>query len=551
MTFQDLMGGHAQAMKLKGYEKIQKAGEQARRDGHDYVWIDSCCIDKTSSQELSEVINTMFRYYKEAAVCYAFLFDVPAATDLSEKERIDAFKGSKWFKRGWTLQELIAPKEMLFYNADWCLLGTKAELKNHIRAVTTIPQYILEGGDLSVLSACAKMAWVAGRETTVPEDIAYCLLGIFDIHMPLIYGEGEERAFVRLQEEILRRTEDESLFLWELPAEDATTQEFWGLLAKSPSYFKVTPKTLAPCLPSAARSQPPVMTGRGLSTEMLLAPVGTHSWRSVYAALVNVQRGGVGYAVLLQRLSFRDSQFARVAPDIVLTMETGLRPDYTHLRRRFAASTERHHLDVLAERFDISCGPERFFVRQYPPSEQMWTNRMAGFILTPDHHVLGGTRILDASGRWVQESAAAGRHSGHSRYVLRLTSDELRGSKSITWFASLQVEISTSRVRYMVLIGQGGGKTALGNPIWPSHPVIASVPMVPPNEGARTHLAKFLEVNELGRADSMLRECASSRDIQGEVDGCGKSDDSFESEDWRGLVYYSVKLGDHLGKFWH
>jgi len=530
VTFQDLEDGST-AHRLRGYMKLRRAVDRARRDGFQYIWVDTCCIDKTSSTELSEVINSMFSYYKGAAICYAYLADV-TAVGLSEKVEREDFGNSSWFKRGWTLQELIAPTAMRFFNGDWKSLGTKSDLAGDIQVITSIPENVLLGGDLSRLSACSKMAWAAQRQTTVPEDIAYCLLGIFDIHMPLIYGEGGERAFVRLQEEILKRSEDESLFLWKLPPEEARMQGFWGLLARSPSYFKQTPMEFRPCLPSVATSQPPVMTGRGLLTEMLLAPVGIQSWRSIYAALVNVEYGGAGYGLLMQRLSFRDSQFARIAPETILVMKEDLRPDYSALLQRFDAPDA---LFTAWRRLDHYCEPERFFVRQTPPSEQMWTNRIVGFILTPAHHVLHGIEVQDTCGRWTQRRDLVG---SHAKYVLPLSREELQGGSPISWLGALLVERLASKVRYIIFVGQGGGTTALGTRIWPSHPVIASVAVPPSGEGSKEPLAPFLENNRV-----------NSGKVQERLNAEGRMDDLFEPEDWRGLVYYSLKLGDHLGRF--
>ncbi|KAF2252443.1 HET-domain-containing protein, partial [Trematosphaeria pertusa] len=178
------------AKKKKGFEKVSKACEQARRDGFDWIWIDTLCIDKSSSAELSEAINSMFAWYKRAAQCYAYLFDVSGLHD---------FKGSKWFTRAWTLQELLAPSSigqgeiagMEFFSSKWKSLGTKATLSRRISAVTGIAEAYLRGQSLDTASISMRMSWAAERRATRAEDIAYSLLGIFDVNMPLLYGEGK------------------------------------------------------------------------------------------------------------------------------------------------------------------------------------------------------------------------------------------------------------------------------------------------------------------------------------------------------------------------
>jgi hypothetical protein len=171
-----------------------------------------CCIDKTSSAELSEAINSMFRWYQNAAVCYAFLSDVPSCMDASAVEL--NFAKARWFTRGWTLQELIAPENLIFFSMDWHPLGTKSQIHNILSSITGIEKKFLYSKNLELASIAKKMSWAASRRTSRIEDIAYSLLGIFDVNMPLIYGEGK-KAFKRLQEEILKtRTDDHSLFAW-------------------------------------------------------------------------------------------------------------------------------------------------------------------------------------------------------------------------------------------------------------------------------------------------------------------------------------------------
>jgi Heterokaryon incompatibility protein (HET) len=202
VTFQDFMDGVGSSK--VGYRKIQFCGEQAQKDGLQYFWVDSCCIDKSSSAELSEAINSMFRWYRNAAKCYIYLSDVSTA----ERERSSRsqwelrFSQSRWFSRGWTLQELLAPLSVEFFSVEGKRLGDKNSLELQIQQITGITVQALQGSPLSQVSVEERMSWAVGRETTIEEDQAYSLLGIFDIHMPLIYGEGKRHAFRRLQEEI-------------------------------------------------------------------------------------------------------------------------------------------------------------------------------------------------------------------------------------------------------------------------------------------------------------------------------------------------------------
>ncbi|KAM0419079.1 hypothetical protein ACHAPT_012018 [Fusarium lateritium] len=246
----------AKVRKMRGYAKIQYCRDQAKKDGLKWVWVDTCCIDKTSSAELSEAINSMFRWYKNAAVCYAYLSDVDDLTQSMPK--------SRWFTRGWTLQELLAPDLLVFYSAEWQHLGTKSQLSRLLVSITLIEEEYLLGKDPQLASVAKRMSWASRRNTLRVEDMAYCLLGIFDINVPLIYGEGK-KAFQRLQGEILRSAPyDHTLFAWgttidwesrPLPSPLYTTQELdsegqglWnhaeadsllkGMLAESPRAFE-------------------------------------------------------------------------------------------------------------------------------------------------------------------------------------------------------------------------------------------------------------------------------------------------------------------------
>ncbi|KAH8902532.1 HET-domain-containing protein, partial [Coniochaeta sp. PMI_546] len=203
----EVLYSHVQEGGYKGGSaKVDGCCAQAAKDGLDYVWIDTCCIDKSSSAELSEAINSMFAWYRGSVVCYVYLVDLTSA-----------FAKSRWFTRGWTLQELLAPDNVVFFSASWSPIGRKLS-KPRIRVLTTItgiPDSCLSASSKAFgeASVAQKMSWAAGRKTTRREDRAYSLLGIFGVNMAMLYGEGDN-AFVRLQEEILRLSDDHSLLAW-------------------------------------------------------------------------------------------------------------------------------------------------------------------------------------------------------------------------------------------------------------------------------------------------------------------------------------------------
>ena len=233
VTYQDMQASRTQAAKKAGFSKISQTCRKAlEEESLEYAWVDTCCIDKSSSAELTEAINSMFRWYQEAKTCYVHLADVPTRWDPVFKS---AFTSSRWFTRGWTLQELLAPKDVRFYSMDWTFLGTKIELCDEISKITTISPSFLRGTDIRHASVAKRMSWASERKTTRVEDISYCLLGIFGVHMPMLYGEGEN-AFRRLQEEIIKISNDQSLFAWSGGFGDKG--EGVGLLAKSPSQFR-------------------------------------------------------------------------------------------------------------------------------------------------------------------------------------------------------------------------------------------------------------------------------------------------------------------------
>ncbi|KAH9920838.1 heterokaryon incompatibility protein-domain-containing protein, partial [Epithele typhae] len=190
-------------------EKIQNACRVALGDGFRYIWIDTCCIDKSSSAELSKAINSMFNWYRCSKICYAYL-----DKDFKEPFHPDEILKCVWFRRGWTLQELIASRLVVFISKSWGLLGTKHGLAPYIAKGTGISIEVLRHErQLADVSVAERMYWASTRTTTEMEDEAYCLIGIFGVNMMPIYGEGAH-AFARLQRAILEQISDQSIFAW-------------------------------------------------------------------------------------------------------------------------------------------------------------------------------------------------------------------------------------------------------------------------------------------------------------------------------------------------
>ena len=253
-TFQDVRAlgeRHSIAGNPRDYvsPKIKDSCILAQSHGYRWIWNDTCCIDKTSSAELSEAINSMFIYYSLADVCYAYMRDVSTGHALGAPN--SEFRESRWHQRGWTLQELIAPRLLVFVSRDWQIIGTKTDLSGLLQEITSIPHELLrQVVSLPDIPVAERMSWAAQRATTRVEDQAYCLMGIFGINMPTLYGEGKQ-AFLRLQEEIMKHYPDTTLFAWgtcfhgrpdQLPSIDDPRYHYHNeqsyLFASSPAAFK-------------------------------------------------------------------------------------------------------------------------------------------------------------------------------------------------------------------------------------------------------------------------------------------------------------------------
>ncbi|APA11969.1 hypothetical protein sscle_08g067390 [Sclerotinia sclerotiorum 1980 UF-70] len=199
VNFEDINSGNGK--EKTGYEKLQFCGKQAAYDNIDYFWVDTCCIKKTSDSELTESLNSMFRWYGKARKCYVYLSDVEVVQNGVEQPQSvweGRFRASRWFTRGWTLQELLAPISIEFFSRDCCRIGDRESLKLIIYEITGIAIEALQGVPLSKFSVDDRMKWAENRISTREEDAAYSLLGIFEVSMSVIYGEGRDNAFRRL-----------------------------------------------------------------------------------------------------------------------------------------------------------------------------------------------------------------------------------------------------------------------------------------------------------------------------------------------------------------
>lgn len=303
VTFQDIQGDHAQDK--KGYQKILWTCQQARSEDIPYAWVDTCCIDKTSSAELSEAINSMYRWYRDAEICYAYLSDALAlerpniSTDCDPAARNRRMRSyyyktlcdCRWFTRGWTLQELLAPTRMAFFGPNWSCIGPKWDMTDVLSLISRIDhQALTHHFRLGQFSVAQRMSWASTRQTTRTEDIAYCLLGIFDINMPLLYGEGK-KAFIRLQEEILRTSTDHSIL-----THGSYTDRAPRLLAPGPEYFAHCGDVVECDI--GRRSSPLNLTSQGLHINLPLVQVNQKMLTTAGEYRMKNKDGGTWYAVL-------------------------------------------------------------------------------------------------------------------------------------------------------------------------------------------------------------------------------------------------------------
>ncbi|KAK3710241.1 hypothetical protein LTR37_010462 [Vermiconidia calcicola] len=348
-TLYDTQSGPA-LYNRSGWFKIDRLCQQAALDGLHYAWADTACIDKRSSAELQEAINSMYRWYAKAEVCYVYLSDVYA------ENFHETFKESKWFLRAWTLQELIAPPDVLFFDATWHLVGDKQTLSGLIADVTGISIEILLGKKvLQQYSIAQRMSWAARRSATRIEDRAYSLLGMFDVNMPMLYGEGE-KSFIRLQEEIIKTSDDQSIFAW-----SDVQRGQPGLLAPRPDVFLQSGDIEQ--IQLRYGREPYTMNNRGLSMTMSLAPYLTDTYlASIRCARRNSPRTLM--VIFLRRLR-EDDQYARVSVrgEDLVDMSITFPIDSTQIPRSTRGWTA-NSINIRQTRV-VSLEDELFFDRVY------------------------------------------------------------------------------------------------------------------------------------------------------------------------------------------
>jgi hypothetical protein len=440
----DMKAENSHYVNKQGFLKIKYCCEQAKKDKINWVWIDTCCIDRFSSVELSEAINSMFRLYSCAEVCYAYIFDIP--DDLARNATADnstlesQFKGCKWFRRGWTLQELLAPKSVLFYSQGWVGFGNRDHWKTQISDVTGINEDAL-GGDIKKLksfSIAQRMCWTSGRTTTRPEDIAYCLLGIFDVNMPLLYGEGGKKAFFRLQEEIMKNSDDQSLFAW---ATQASTPELelQGLLASSPQFFRGSGD-----IRSFRRwdiNEPFLMTNKGLKIQLPLKKYTVEDYDDIWLAYLNCYREHENedtvLGVLVKLLFPGGDQFKRWGKGL---QEISLRPLLHHTlpdKKTLYIQNELIHPHQTYIRNTNE--PFSFTLFEIPPKYKLSENfgGVMGF-LNQSFHVFSQPKITD--GFWIQPDAWV-----NWRVVCKLVDTSAADNRSCNFFLILGNEDKHSR----------------------------------------------------------------------------------------------------------
>jgi len=395
ITFRDFTElPHSQLALRKAYVKIEKCCLQALEWELEWVWIDTCCIDQQSSAELSEAINSMYQWYKHAAVCYAYLNDatcvqndfnigVENSSDMDAMRREKTFQNSRWFTRGWCLQELLAPRNMQFFNTDWIYIGSKHSLKTFISAVTGIDEYGLFIPDLSVLSVAHRMSWAARRQTTRAEDVAYCLLGIFNINMPLLYGEGEVRAFGRLQEEIMKRTEDDSIFAWSGKGIDFRN-DMVGFLAPHPSCFSYGRIDLSE-LPG--RTKPLSITGRGIRAHLPLILNSDAGYDLVVLGCRKPTKRHNYYAIPITPLKQSSDIYRRITRELLEVtpeMITGKLSSTSIFLLRHSRPTHLEDTDTMQVWMSLLEMRDCFYYIQETLPSQLWNVSRRVFAFSPE-----------------------------------------------------------------------------------------------------------------------------------------------------------------------
>ncbi|OLN86758.1 Vegetative incompatibility protein HET-E-1-like protein 14 [Colletotrichum chlorophyti] len=447
----------------KGFQKVARAAGRARQDGYEYIWIDTCCIDKSSSAELSEAINSMYRWYQEASICYALLSDVTIDDAYTEAEHESVIRSSRWFTRGWTLQELIAPADVEFYSAEWRGIGNKLGSKRDDRFsmligpgilsnVTGVEERVLSGGlDPQDVSVATRMSWAALRRTTRVEDIAYCLLGIFSVNMPLLYGEGS-RAFTRLQEAIMRETDDQSIFAWALTkpwphrtyakkprgsgVKGFEAETLYGLLADSPAHFAASAGIRPFPPPLSGETTPTTISSQGIHLQLYLQPYSRTSSSDFWAVLDCKRRiQGLERCPAIHLRHLWGNQYARVFADkLELVKHPSLDVLYPDRKGYQSLYVRRKPIYLLPDfHVSIEYGSSSQIAAAYPPNR--WDS--TAWILKSDYAQVGGVMgVISMQGSDASEA------DGNSVVVVGIQS--LREGSTRCWCCSMVQESGVS-----------------------------------------------------------------------------------------------------------
>lgn len=317
ITFEDIptlgsLRGRRNFPKEPSLRKIEGFCRAASSKYYKYVWLDTCCINQRDPVELSTAINSMYRWYKSAEVCFVYLHDYVHSSD---GKFIDGMS-SVWFERGWTLQELIAPQAVEFFDKNWKRIGTREDpiLQDSLSRRTGISRSILSHKrEVGSMSVATRMSWFRDRTTKVPEDSAYCLMGLFGVNMPTLYGEGMEKAFRRLQEEIMKYSDDHSLFAWKDPSPTSVRS---GLLARSPRCFEGTGKYVH--MPNRQNNAPFSMTNKGLSIDLYIM-----NFHDKYIATLDCPEDGNHYLSLYLKCESEETQqYSRIDSHALCKVQT-------------------------------------------------------------------------------------------------------------------------------------------------------------------------------------------------------------------------------------
>ncbi|KAI1156065.1 heterokaryon incompatibility protein-domain-containing protein [Nemania diffusa] len=351
VTFQEF-GNLKSAKKRAGFVKIKKTCELAAAKDIPYAWVDTCCIDKSSSAELSEAINSMFDWYKLSAVCFAYLSDLktdasktPTTLWRDEEQQLVC----RWFQRGWTLQELLAPAKLEFYDSAWQLKGLKTDwwVVRQLLSMTGIRSEKVFQNSYAIreIAVGERMSWASNRQTKRIEDLAYCLLGIFQVNMPMLYGEGT-RAFQRLQEEIMRNSADMSLFCWKA---GLGGQKYRGLLARSPVEFASYYDTFRQSQNRWHTAEPEkefVVTNKGIRIE---ADLGEFVHTNGIITALRCTLPPDDHVVFIPLRHYRESIYVRQTPDSIMIVDlVGTQMKTIYIAKDIDSEASK----ALAERMD-------------------------------------------------------------------------------------------------------------------------------------------------------------------------------------------------------